>query len=85
MIRTRVYIDTSVLGGCFDEEFEHPSNKLIDQFKRAEKILIVSDLMLRELEDAPQEVKDLYNSIPTKFIEFVTLDEEAKFPGYKIY
>ena len=83
MIKSRVYVDTSVLGGCFDEEFAEHSTELTDQFKRSEKTLIASDLMLRELEDAPQKVKDLYHAIPTEFIEFVTLDEEAKFLATK--
>ncbi len=26
----RIYVDTSVIGGCFDEEFSAPSNHLID-------------------------------------------------------
>jgi len=29
----KVYIDTSVLGGCFDDEFEEWSNKLMEEFK----------------------------------------------------
>lgn len=83
MIKPRVYVDTSVLGGCFDDEFEEHSTELIAQFKKGKKILIASDLMLQELEDAPQKVKDLYQSIPTEFVEFITLDEEAKFLATK--
>lgn len=63
---------------CFDDEFKDHSTELVEQFKRGEKILIATDLMLQELEDAPQEVRDLYHSVPTEFIEFVVLDEEAK-------
>jgi hypothetical protein len=29
----KVYVDTSVVGGCFDVEFEEWSNKLIEEFK----------------------------------------------------
>jgi hypothetical protein len=29
----RVYIDTSVIGGCFDEEFEEWSNLLMEEIK----------------------------------------------------
>ena len=83
MIKLRVYADTSVLGGCFDDEFKDHSTELVEQFKRGEKILIATDLMLQELEDAPQEVRDLYHSVPTEFIEFVVLDEEAKFLATK--
>jgi len=29
----RIYIDTSVIGGCFDEEFAEWSNGLISDFR----------------------------------------------------
>ena len=29
MKKLRIYIDTSVIGGCFDEEFDVESNQLI--------------------------------------------------------
>lgn len=37
----RVYIDTSVLGGCFDPEFARWSNALIEDF-RADRLKPVS-------------------------------------------
>jgi len=78
-MKSRVYVDTSVFGGCFDDEFTEHSTQLIEQFKTGEKILSISDLTIQELENAPQQVRDLLDSIPTEFIEFITLDEEAKF------
>ena len=82
-MKSRVYADTSVFGGCFDNEFTEHSSELIENFKTGEKILTISDLTLQELENALQEVKDIYKSIPTEFIEFLTLDEEAKFLATK--
>jgi len=32
MYKLKVYIDTSVIGGCFDKEFEKYSNIIIDNF-----------------------------------------------------
>jgi hypothetical protein len=49
----RVYTDTSVFGGCFDIEFEEWSNRLIEEFKLGLKVVVISDLTLRELEEAP--------------------------------
>ena len=34
--KLRVYIDTSVIGGCLDEEFEGPSRRLIERCARGE-------------------------------------------------
>jgi len=32
MFRPRIYVDTSVIGGCFDEEFDEYSLLLFDEF-----------------------------------------------------
>jgi predicted nucleic acid-binding protein len=73
----RVYIDTSVIGGCFDPEYREESNQLWSEFKTAKKTLVVSDLVLLELEEAPKRVRQLLDELPSKFIEFVGLDEES--------
>ena len=74
----KVYIDTSVLGGCFDDEFEEWSNKLMEEFKLGLKIAVISDLTLKELEEAPTKVRKIIEEIPTVYKEYVTLDNEAK-------
>ena len=74
---TRVYIDTSVIGGCLDIEFEEGSNLLFDEFRSGIKTAVVSDLTLRELEDAPEEVKKVLSEVPEEFIEYIFLSEEA--------
>ena len=74
----RLYIDTSVIGGCLDEEFSEYSLKLIDEFKNGNKILNISDLTLEELEEAPSDVRKILGQIPEKHKEYLSLDEEAK-------
>ena len=37
MFRPRIYVDTSVIGGCFDNEFEEYSNQLFEEFIKGEK------------------------------------------------
>ncbi|MFH0975821.1 MAG: hypothetical protein V1874_08565 [Spirochaetota bacterium] len=56
-MKSKVYIDTSVIGGCFDDEFFEVSNKLFDEFKTGKKIAVISDITLLELKDAPENVK----------------------------
>jgi len=77
-MKFRVYVDTSVLGGVYDEEFKEWSTKLIDEFKEGIKIAVISDLTLRELEDAPQKVRKVLEEIPNKNKEYVVLNEEAR-------
>lgn len=73
----KVYVDTSVFGGCFDPEFEESSNNLLKEFKLGLKIMTVSDLTLKELEGAPPNVRRLIEEIPEENREFVILDNEA--------
>ena len=82
-MKLKIYTDTSVLGGCFDDEFMEPSKQLIEEFKIGEKIILISDLTLREIEQAPTNIKQVIDSIPTEYKEFVTLDEEAKLLSQK--
>jgi hypothetical protein len=73
----RVYIDTSVIGGCLDNEFAEWSQLLFDEFRAGVKIAVISDLTLQELEEAPEGVKKILSDVPGAFIEYVFLTEEA--------
>ncbi len=77
MFRPRIYVDTSIIGGCFDDEFEKHSNQLFEEFISKKKKLVISDLVLFELEGAPDNVKEVLNKIPEDNIEYVFLDEES--------
>ncbi|SMM98943.1 hypothetical protein SPONL_260 [uncultured Candidatus Thioglobus sp.] len=77
-MKKRIYTDTSVIGGCLDVEFEIGSNKLLDEFITGESILIISDLMMYELENAPKIVKDIITKVPIEFTEYIAINEEAK-------
>jgi hypothetical protein len=73
----RVYIDTSVIGGCFDAEYEKPSKQLWDEFCTGKKFALISDLLQLELEEAPAKVRRLLSDLPPEFVEHIALDEEA--------
>ena len=77
-MKQRVYIDTSVIGGCFDSEFKEWSNKLFDDFKSGRKIAVISDITLDELSDAPVIVQDNFKKIPEKNIEILISDNETR-------
>lgn len=57
MHKLRIYIDTSLIGGCFDDEFSEWSNKLFDEFTNGKKIAVISDIVADELENAPDYVR----------------------------
>jgi len=77
MITQRIYVDTSVIGGCYDDEFMAYSILLFDAVKAGKKRIIVSDIVLLELEGAPSRVKGILSDVPSGNIEYVFLDEEA--------
>jgi hypothetical protein len=60
MRHSRIYVDTSVLGGCFDREFERWSKALVDDFRQARLYPVLSDLLAAEIKDAPKPVRDLH-------------------------
>ncbi|MCL0079726.1 type II toxin-antitoxin system VapC family toxin [Dehalococcoidia bacterium] len=74
----KVYVDTSVFGGCFDAEFEEWSNKLLEEFKLGLKVVVISDLTLKELEAAPANVNNLVEEIPEEHKEYVILNDESR-------
>ena len=75
--KLRVYVDTSVIGGCFDDAFERDSVRLFDEFRAGKKVLVVSDLVADELEGAPPEVQHVIADLPDGSVERLSLDEEA--------
>ncbi|MFH0797636.1 MAG: PIN domain protein [Candidatus Omnitrophota bacterium] len=74
----QVYADTSVFGGCFDPEFEKWSRNLINEFISGSKIVVISDLTLKELEGSPLEVRKLVEEIPEAHRRPLILDDEAR-------
>jgi hypothetical protein len=78
MKRLRIYVDTSVLGGCFDEAFQSESEALLAMARRGEVVFVVSPLLAAELRRAPIEVHEVFNSLPTESLEEVPLDEESE-------
>jgi predicted nucleic acid-binding protein len=73
----KVYADTSVIGGCFDNEFKQWSNDLFLEFATGNKKIMLSDLTLQELEFARQEVRNSLNDIPVQNIINVSTSDDA--------
>lgn len=76
-MKQRVYIDTSVVGGYFDEEFKEATNGLFLRLERKEILFVVSDLLDLELLDAPKRVRELLHKYPASSFERVSLTKEA--------
>lgn len=83
LLKSRIYTDTSVIGGYFDEEFQDFSRKLFEEFITGKKILVLSDLTLKELEFAPTPVQEVIQLVPEVNREYLLFDDEAQFLAAK--
>ena len=76
MRKLRVYIDTSILGGYFDDEFSIDTKQLFDEILRGEYKLVISDLTEKELVNAPDKVKILLKDLKLDF-EVISVTQES--------
>ena len=58
-MKLRIYIDTSVVGGFFDEEFKEATQRLFKRLEDNEVKFVISDLLELELIQAPKHVNEL--------------------------
>jgi len=72
----RVYADTSVFGGVFDEGFEAPSQAFFDQVRNGRFHLVTSALVQEEIKPAPKYVQEFFDrTLPV--VEVVEVSEET--------
>ena len=76
-MKQRIYIDTSVFGGYFDEEFAEHTIPLFDRLGNNEFTLLFSTVTQDELENAPKKVKELVTSLKPKWTEFLDTTDEV--------
>ncbi len=72
----RVYADTSVYGGAFDEEFAKPSRAFFEQVQAGRYRIVTCALLEDELEDAPPHVRRWYQQVKAES-ERVDVSEAA--------
>jgi len=77
MKKPRIYIDTSVIGGCFDSEFSQWSNGLMKDFAAGTFLPVLSDVVAAEVQDAPEAVRERYETLLIGEHEFVLVSEEV--------
>ena len=76
MKKLRIYVDSSVFGGCFEKEFEKYSNLLFEMFDSEEAIPVVSSVVYNEIAPAPKWVQDKLLNL--KNGERVEINEEIE-------
>lgn len=76
-MRQRIYIDTSVIGGYYDEEFQEATRELFKRLENNEIVFVVSDLLDLELLEAPEQVRQLVEKYSADKFERVALTPDA--------
>ena len=74
----KIYIDTSVFGGCFEDEFTPWSRTLIDEVIMGKYVAVISDVTLAELSTAPKYVQEVSDRVISENAEFVLATDEAR-------
>src|SRR5450759_2471401 len=77
MAGPRIYVDTSVLGGCFDAEFSPWSNGLVDDFRRGLLRAVLSDVTEEEIGRAPATVQAVHQELVGLGAELVSVSPEV--------
>ena len=77
MKKQRIYIDTSVLGGCFDPEFALWSTSLVQDFRVGRFRPVLSEVTAAEVMPAPSAVRDLHAELLAMPAEFLQVTAEA--------
>lgn len=73
----RIYADTCVLGGYFDPEFETDSRRFIESVKQGRCILLLSQVVIQELQRAPEPVRNLLMTLPPTHTEILEITNET--------
>jgi len=73
----RFYLDTSVFGGVFDEEFEIESTLLFEKVRLGLIICVYSNLTESELTNAPIHVRDFFEDLNEEHKEKVAVTPDV--------
>jgi predicted nucleic acid-binding protein len=76
-MKQRIYIDTSVIGGYYDEEFEEATRELFKRLENNEIVFVIFDLLDLELLEAPERVRELLQNYSVDKFERVSLTADA--------
>ena len=72
----RVYVGTSVFGGCFDAEFAEESTRFFDLVRDGRVVVLVSQVVVDELSEAPPHVRALFRSLVEESVVPVELTSD---------
>lgn len=77
-MKPRVYLDSSVLGGACDSEFQEETEALLELIRAGEMIPVISEVTEAEMRRAPEQIRELLDELFDLHAEYVQLSAEAE-------
>jgi len=65
-MKQKIYLDTSVIGGYYDDKFEIETRKLFSKINSGILKIVYSELTVKEVYKAPQKIIELFDQIESK-------------------
>ncbi len=81
----RIYIDTSVVGGIYGDEFDIFTKMFFDKAFRGEIKLIISELLENELINAPERVKRFLQNTSSQPVGICEGNKRSHRVGRNVY
>ena len=75
-MKQKIYLDTSVIGGYYDDEFEVETKKIFSKIKAGTLQIVYSELTVKEIYRGPKRVIDLFEQIDSQNIEVILINKE---------
>ena len=72
----KIYLDTSVIGGYYDDEIEIETKKIFSKINSGILQIVYSELTIKEIYRGPIRVIELFEQIDSKNIEVVLINKE---------
>lgn len=77
-MKQRIYIDTSVIGGYFDDEFKLSTRNLFERIINKDFNVFFSEINETELFLAPKYIRDLKKLIPLDCFFYLEINDEVE-------
>ncbi len=72
----KIYLDTSVIGGYYDDEFKIETKKIFSKIKAGTLQIVYSELTLKEIYRGPKRIIELFEQIDSKNKTVVQINKE---------
>ena len=75
-MKQKIYLDTSVIGGYYDDKFEIETRKLFSKIDSGNLQIVYSELTVKEIYRGPKRIIELFERIDLKSKAIVLINKE---------